>query len=102
MQLIDRLTHGETIDIAWRRPFKHSDLTPIGEGIADIATEHFVFQFRLEWHYRDGRWYIDGTGPDMRGWVPVEGPIEGPAPHHYAMSRLGQMLLEALQPEGSA
>ena len=96
---VDRLIDGGIVEAGWTPPVSIRDAGP--EPIpADLAGHRY--RFRLEWHEREGAWYVEGQGPAERGWLIVQGPLWAPSPAERAMDRLGLLLLAACSPEGRA
>jgi hypothetical protein len=96
---IDRLLDGGIVQIGWTPPISLLAKQETPELAVDLMCA--TYDFRLEFA-KDGAWYVDGKGPGMNGWLPVEGPMWGPSPSDRAIHKLGMLLLAICSPEGSA
>jgi hypothetical protein len=100
---IDRLLEGGIVEIGWTPPASISRAAlRSGSALVPASLSSPIYRFRLEWHQREGAWYIEGQGPAERGWLIVQGPIWAPSPAARAMDKLGFLLLAICSPEGSA
>lgn len=87
-----RLREGQVIEIAWMPPISILELKagPSKPIPPDLSSPRY--RFRIEYHEGERRWYVEGMGPQERGWLIVEGPMlsagGGLAPYLAGKARL--------------